>query len=484
MPDSTANASPTRPGRRRFWFGVFLVVLGLIVMAPTVIAKTSLRDRLINAAIADESLEVTTREASFGYLSPFSIHGFQLRAQDGSMKVKVEAMEADKSWLKMLLSDGDLGGFRFREPTVELVTGIAKEETPAETEVDVAAEPAKTIAALPTLTAEVLGAGVQVRNVASLEPAIDLKDVDFTIHVEQGDHGSVVLIEPAKILDEETLTPQLCNQGVQLIAPMLSDVVDVQGRISFDIDKFSVPVGGDPELRRQQSEISGTVKLSDVSVSLKNQITEQLVPLLNRIGAIQGDLAMTVSESTEVSFQVVDGRVHHQGLMFLLPVADSSFELQSSGSVGFDESLDLQLAVGLPGKILGNSMLAKFFTDEPMVIEVTGTVDEPKIGLASNDGWAGRLQGVLNTFASKPERADETGTAEQPEATTGREIENAAGAVLDVVGGLLEQSGDRDQPLFPNLRDQIRDRRQEPQRPRRLLPRRRQADPPPEPTPL
>ena len=69
--------------------------------------------------------------------------------------------------------------------------------------------------------------------------------------MEPGDNGTTVMVDPTTILDNEVLTPELCGQGLQLIAPMMADVVDVQGKISFRLDRCVVPVGEmDEETRK------------------------------------------------------------------------------------------------------------------------------------------------------------------------------------------------------------------------------------------
>ena len=88
MPPETSPAvdeAPSRSIRKRI-LAVLLVIFLLVLLAPTIIAKTGLRDRLINAAIADDSLTASTQSASLGYLVPLSVQGFDLRADDGSLQ--------------------------------------------------------------------------------------------------------------------------------------------------------------------------------------------------------------------------------------------------------------------------------------------------------------------------------------------------------------------------------------------------------------
>lgn len=489
----SADSAPADHGKGSRPTGkLILITVGcvcvLLLLAPTIIAKTGMRDRLINAAIKDESLSASTRSASFGYIAPLSVQGFELKADDGSLQVKMESLTCDKSWLSMLFSDGDLGNFRFQQPTVSIVSGIASTgDAESETEAgdDASADDAEPIKSLPTFVAEFTDAGVQLRNVSRKDPAIDLQGIDFTIRTEQQEFGSLVHIEPTTILDQQPLTPELCSQGLQLIAPMLADAVVVQGQLTFQLDHCKVPVGDlDKQQRQQLTDIGGALRLSDVSVGLNNEITAKILALLERFGATDKDVKLTVSRNSEVRFHVVEGRVHHEGLMFLLPIADSDFELTSSGSVGFDETLDLRLTLGLPKSLLGESALAKFLTSDPIVIQVTGVVDEPEIKLASDKDWNGRLTGVLEklNLAGGPaeDGQDADAQADDPSgdaADRAKRITESAGAVLDVVGGLLERDENQERsPLF-NRRERRADRDEESsEEPRPRLFRRRRAE--------
>ena len=259
---------------------------------------------------------------------------------------------------------------------------------------------------------------------------------------------------------------------------MLADAVSVQGLVSFRIDQCSIPVGEiDQQQRQQLTDIDGTLRLSGVSVGLNNQITANILALLKRFGRVENDMKLTVSRSSEVRFHVIDGRVHHQGLMFLLPIGASDFELKSSGSVGFDETLDLELALGLPDSVLGDGPLGKFLSSDPLVIQVTGGIKEPKIKLASDIGWTGRLQSLLEAIESP--NADKLDAQKPDEQNSESAITESAGTVLDIVGGLIDRANERDKPPLSDLRERLREVRDAdaatPRRPG-LLRRRRQPE--------
>ena len=483
------------------------MLLAFVLLLPTLVAKTSLRDALINTAIANEGLAVTTGNASFGYLTPLSIHAFELRDNTGVVHLNVDQIETEKSCLILLFSRRDLGRFRFDSPNVEVITGIARQspfdgaqtsnksvENSDSVKLDDASkaasekgsdlssaakasgaasnvsEPVSTSPSergLPMLVAEITDAAVRVRHFASDKPAVDLRGVDFTVRIVDRKSGSNIVVDPTTVLDNAKLTPELCNQGLQLVAPTMSNIVDVKGRISFRLDRCIVPVGQMEESeRRETMEIAGAIAFADVTVGLKSRIMEALLPLLARLGNPKPPSVMTISESSAVEFRVVNGRIEHKGLVMQMPLAGSALKIESSGSVGVDETVDVQLAISIPEGILGDSALMKFFQVESVQIQVNGTLDNPQLTLDSTGGWADRLQTLLKQRAS-----EKAATASDGTDATQDNPENIADSILGIVDGLLEKSASDEQQDVPMLRERIRSRRDESQGPRRLFPR-------------
>lgn len=426
-----------------------IIPLILIAFAPTILAKTPARDWLINAAIPGDDYRVSTGKASLGYLTPVKIQGFRLHAADGSMQLDVDEMVSEKSWLRMLLSRDDLGTFHFRNPMVKVVTGMSAKKstktagTPATTSPKNPNSPKKRdvaehATALPTLTAHIEGAGVQVRGAGHQQPTVDLQDLNFVIRIEQDEHGSVVTMDPTTVIENEPLTPELCSQGVQLVAPLLADVVEVQGGVSFRIDEFSVPVGvAAADKPPRQADISGMLRLSNVSVSPNNQIAAELLPMLAQLAPLDRQIALTISRTMAVKFRVVNGRVYHHGLMFLLPIANAAFEIKSSGSVGFDESLDLRLSVNLHSSLRRTPVLSKLLADAPLLVHITGTIDRPKLGLEPAEQFTRRLEGLIETLGADAENTNPPPAAVENVKQPGKK-ERTAEAVIGIVNGLLD----------------------------------------------
>ena len=99
---------------------ILLVVLILLLLAPLIVAKTSLRDRLINAILASPSVRASSHSASFGWFSPLSIRGLQLHSTNKHIDIRVDYITAERSPWKLLTSLPNLGTIRVTKPHVRL----------------------------------------------------------------------------------------------------------------------------------------------------------------------------------------------------------------------------------------------------------------------------------------------------------------------------------------------------------------------------
>ena len=406
--------------RRRKWRWLLLPIL-LLILLPWLLAKTPLRNRLLSAIVGSEDVSVQSRDASFGYFTPLSLSGLRIESAAQAAVVQVEQIESEHSWLGLLFAGSDLGTFRFDQPHFDVL--VRPSQTPPEA--DAVASPEPEPIDLPQLVAEVRDASVIVRTPGATEPPIDVDNIDVTFRVENEGEKHYLRIDPTTIFDQQPLTPQLCGQGLQLVAPLLADELSAEGAFSLRFSEVQIPLGAGGD-RTEDLRIAGEVELHQASVALKNTAARRLIALIAELADRSMPERVTVAEGVRVEFRVVDGRVQHEGLAFVLPLGDSSIQIKSSGSVGLDESLALQVAVQLPEDLVGQSKLIRRLAGKPLTLAIGGTFDEPEIGLADQPQWSEMLEGLL------------TGDEGDPDA-------EPLGDILGgVVGGLLQRAAERE----------------------------------------
>src|SRR5690606_25121022 len=135
-------------------------------------------------------------------------------------------------------------------------------------------------------------------------------------------------------------TPEFCDQGLQLVAPLLGDALNVSGSVSLDLRKFRVPLDFKEQGRADQIEIEGVVKLHDVSAGLRNPVLQAAAALAAQLLDRTVPNQIHILENSQIDFSIQQGRVHHQGLVFVFSDLSPDLRIETSGSVGLDESLD------------------------------------------------------------------------------------------------------------------------------------------------
>lgn len=446
-----------------------VVLIGLFL--PTLLGKTSLRDVVLNLLVDSNKLSLQSSDASLGYFSHTTVSGLKIQTTSQRATVSFDKIAADRSWLSMLLSRPNLGNFRFDKPYVDLkLDGKAVAQHPDQPHPNTASPSPL----LPNLTAEIVDAHVVVRTVTDEPPPIDISGFNAKVRLERRGQFSILIAEPGLAFDHQPLTPQLCGQGLQLIAPLLADEVSASGEFSLNLTKFEVPVGSsspNADGKALATQISGQLELHSATVAMKNTLASSALNTVMKIAGIEFPNTLTVAENVSVEFAVVDGRVHHSGLALVLPHGDRSIKIVSSGSVGLDETLDLNVSIKLPQGLLGNGTVRDALTSQPIQLIVTGTLESPKLRVSAD-------QGLLKSVGSLLETTGSDSTETKPG--------ELGGALTDIIGDVWDlakerqknkeqnrQSPTETKPLFPSEgRTPLLPRFREPSRPRGIFPRR------------
>lgn len=109
--------------RRRWpfwWAGIIGLMLVLVWTAPTIVAKTSLKDGILSAALADFEGSVTVGSASAGWFSVVSARDVAAFDSDGQPLATVASLRTGETLLAMLSNMQGPKSFRVENPHVHL----------------------------------------------------------------------------------------------------------------------------------------------------------------------------------------------------------------------------------------------------------------------------------------------------------------------------------------------------------------------------
>ncbi len=375
---------PVRSGRRRR-FACVLLLSGAMFVAvlPQLVSGTSLRHQLLNQ-IGGSDTTVTATSVQLSWFAPTVATALQVRKADQTATLDAESVHVEKSFLDIMKGTLDKATVTLHKPTFRFVVGDS----------DGAVSPLM----FPQMRARVVDGELKIFTAGAKTPEIELPNLNFTMEVRQTPNvGRELIVEPGAVLDHYRLTPELCDRGLGFVAPLLADVTDVEGSVSVRVDAFRLALTESDGI--QVRDLRGVVEMHD--------ITSKAGPTVDTIARIVGQVLqrevptrVQVLKDTRIQFHVENDRVYHSGFAFVLPEVSPDLVLRTTGSVGLDETLDLKLSVEVPPSLAADVPLLAKFVSQPIEVTITGTSDEPVIGMPAGGDLAGF---VAERLAPTPE---------------------------------------------------------------------------------
>lgn len=120
-PILTPPAVPRK--RRRFLrtaFVLLVLLLALVWFAPAIIARTTLRDKIVGMALKDFNGTVQSGGASMGWLSTVKLHDVTMTEPSGRVAIRSPKLTTSKTLWQLALQRDDLGTFTIDEPDLIL----------------------------------------------------------------------------------------------------------------------------------------------------------------------------------------------------------------------------------------------------------------------------------------------------------------------------------------------------------------------------
>lgn len=384
------DRDPTDARRRRRYVWLVLGCLATVFLwtLPWLISATGIHNRFLPKV---PGFSVTASSVELGWFSPTIVHGLQVQEKGTKPKPKRAASEEE--------SQEEAGDSVTAEKVevnrsfFDLVRGKLKDSTITlrKPHFRLSLTDASSVAkAIPQIRTKVVDARLTLLNAETKEPLIDLPNLNFVARTKATKTGKVLTVEPSKILDHHEIKPELFTKGLEFVAPLLADAAKVSGSVTVEVRKCVVRFEGDKPI---VDALDGRVVLHDVQ-STATGTTADVVQLLGTALRMDVPQQLRVVDDSVVDFEVIDGRVHHKGLAFLLPGITDDLLLTSAGTVGFDRSLEVTLSVNLPRKGLADYPLLQRLADQPLELALTGTIDNPTLGIARN-------QTLIDVLASR-----------------------------------------------------------------------------------
>ena len=180
---------------------------------------------------------------------------------------------------------------------------------------------------------------------ASIDPInIDIAGGKLTLapQIQLGESVTQIVLPKGPILQQIHITPDMCAAGLKFVAPLVAMSTKCDGTLSLDTAGAKIPLA-DPA----GTDTGGILTIHSLQVApgpIAGELlglAADLESLLMRKGANQNGPAYLTITNQNVEYRVVNHRVYHRGL----EMHAGDIVIRSSGSVGFDETLDVLLEI-------------------------------------------------------------------------------------------------------------------------------------------
>lgn len=182
------------------------------------------------------------------------------------------------------------------------------------------------------------------------------------------------------LLTNVRITPEVSEQMLKYIAPVMAGATRTDGLFSIRTDGLTAPIADVAAMRTNgQIDVTSVTVMPGPKVEEWVSLTRQVEALIkNRDPSVLArrpqPTLLSITDRT-INFQVANRRVYHEGLEFLLGEAN----VYSSGSVGFDETLDLTLTVPIQDRWIRGEQYLAGLSGQNVVFRVGGTFNQPRI---------------------------------------------------------------------------------------------------------
>ncbi|MGI9427402.1 MAG: hypothetical protein ACR2NM_02010, partial [Bythopirellula sp.] len=195
------------------------------------------------------------------------------------------------------------------------------------------------------------------------------------------------------LVSNVAISPEVSERMLKYVAPILAGATRVEGQFSVDLDQTEIPLN-----QPEQARLQGRLLAHRLNVSpgpMMNQLitlVKQIESLTKRKQFLQAATAprtksfLTMAEQ-QVDFQVVDGRVYHRNLEFL--VDDSP--VRSRGSVGFDQTLALEIEIPIQDRWIEREPALRSLAGQSLRVPIYGTFEKPRIDERAIADLSGQL---------------------------------------------------------------------------------------------
>ncbi len=279
-----------------------------------------------------------------------------------------------------------------------------------------------------------------IGNIAKLSPTLNLKSAD-----------PILTLQPGTLLQNLQLNEEHTRQWLKFATPVLADATTTKGIISLSTQGAQIPL-----LAPSQTIAQGEVQLKDLAIG-PGPLAHQLLPLLDQVLLLikpsiadqsQKQKWITMDDQI-VRYAIENERVYHDHLKFQY----KGMTIETSGSVGFDHTLDLVASIRILDHWIQKEPLLAGLRGESIKIPISGTFSHPQLGRHA-------IARLSREFLQQTARSALNNVVKEPLENVGENLSGKVTEEIDKLQGkfnqiLQEEVGDKLEDGWRNGLDRL-----------------------------
>jgi hypothetical protein len=213
-----------------------------------------------------------------------------------------------------------------------------------------------------------------------LETSVSGGTVSVAPRLELGAQPAVLVLDQNTRVQSVQITPQMCDEWIKYVAPLLAGTATADGSLSMGISGARIPLAT-PAL----AEASGVVVIEQAHVQ-PGPIAQQLLSAFREASTLANAKRPSLSfleegnnwleiRQQQVEFQMTQGRIYHRHLSMSL----GKVAVQTSGWVGTDETMSVVAQIPINDDWIQDEPLLAGLRGQLIQIPIHGTLSRPQL---------------------------------------------------------------------------------------------------------
>lgn len=436
------------------------MVFSGVAITPTVLINSAYRDQVLNQSLKKKGLTATTESGSGSWLTAPQITGLHITDETGAVEIRIKSITMNRSLFSLMMQPNNLGLITVDSPEFQL-TLDENGELPASLKQDSSgnddSENDVHEKNRPDIAFDIRNAAVKLAVPWRDIPIVEVDRLEIAGKVATNNNGQRWLnVDAVQVFDHEALSDLHTQQNLALVAPILSKTTQLNGEVSLRFDPIH------HQLHTANSapiNLAGHATLHSVKANLTADWAQQLAEMTGRLGEQNSTGGLEIVKDSQVDFAVVEEGIYHEGLAFVLPQTLGQTQISSSGTVGFDESVNLDFRVKMPTPGFGGVFASSItrMLSGPIVMTVTGTISEPKLAPPPGLGIVDQLSENMRPGSSNQPAPSIPNTVlhmiGSSTAGSAAPSDEIAGGILDMIRAVRDAKQKQDSAPQPKLED-------------------------------